>query len=164
MVQPELNLKASDSNAEAKSDFMVIDNQFVTKTGEDITIHSIGPHMHQIGKDMYVWAELPNGKKEELIFVDHWDFNWQGNYLFKQPVKIPMGSTFHMVAHFDNSATNPRNANRPPKDIHWGEATYDEMCIAFMEITRDAEHLSIMPNPFAETVSLERRGSRSAQK
>ena len=164
MVQPALQISAGDANAVAKTSNIVFNNQFLGATSEDLTIQSVGPHMHQIGKDMHVWADLPNGKKEELIFIDHWDFNWQGNYLFKQPVKIPKGTILHMVAHFDNSATNPRNANRPPKDIHWGEATTDEMCIAFFELTRDSEHLSIIPKPFAETVSLERRGTSAVSK
>jgi len=44
-----------------------------------------------------------------------------------------------MVAHFDNSDSNPRNPHRPPQTVRWGEQTTDEMCIAFVEMAPKAE-------------------------
>ncbi|HEX6641761.1 MAG TPA: peroxiredoxin, partial [Thermoanaerobaculia bacterium] len=66
-----------------------------------------------------------------------WDFNWQGAYRFNEPVTIPTGSQFLLTAHYDNSSSNPRNPNDPPKAVSWGEATTDEMCIAFLGLTVD---------------------------
>ena len=34
------------------------------------------------------------------------------------------------------------NPNSPPKDLHWGEQTTDEMCIGFLQMTFDDEHLN----------------------
>jgi hypothetical protein len=42
---------------------------------------------------------------------------------------------FSLRAYYDNSAGNPRNPNDPPKPVSWGEATTDEMCIAFLGVT-----------------------------
>ena len=47
-----------------------------------------------------------------------------------------------MTAVYDNSATNLRNPNSPPKNVTWGEQTADEMCIAFLHYTLDREHLT----------------------
>ena len=54
-----------------------------------------------------------------------------------------------MIAHFDNSVFNPYNPRKPPLDVRWGERTYDEMCLAFLNITYDDEHrASSIPGRF----------------
>ena len=32
-----------------------------------------------------------------------YDFNWQTEYMFAEPLKLPKGSKLHAVAHYDNS-------------------------------------------------------------
>ena len=104
---------------------------------EDLTLYSILPHMHLLGKRIQVWAELPGGKRRELIKINDWDFNWQLNYWFKEPVKVPKGSKLKLTALYDNSEENPRQPSRPPKAVIFGEETTDEMCLAFFNFTRD---------------------------
>ena len=53
---------------------------------------------------------------------------------------LPKGTRIEMLAHFDNSVFNPYNPRKPPLDVRWGERTYDEMCIAFLNVTYDNEH------------------------
>jgi hypothetical protein len=36
------------------------------------------------------------------------------------------------TAHFDNSADNPSNPD-PTKSIYWGDQTWDEMMIGYMD-------------------------------
>lgn len=110
---------------------------------------SIMPHMHLLGKEMKLWATLPNGKEVPLIWIKNWDFNWQRTYWYRQPVALPKGSVVHLVAYYDNSSDNPYNPNREhPKEVGWGEKTTDEMCIAFIFATIDSEHLNVIPqNP-----------------
>jgi hypothetical protein len=102
----------------------------------------IAPHMHLLGRKMQVNATLPNGRNECLINIDNWDFNWQGMYRFKDPIAIPSLSTLSLEAFYDNSSGNWRNPNDPPKAVSWGEATTDEMCIAFLGFTVDSENLA----------------------
>jgi len=45
-----------------------------------------------------------------------------------------------LVAHYDNSAANPKNPNNPPKQVTFGEQTTNEMCFAFFSYTFDGEH------------------------
>src|SRR5262249_12048987 len=100
----------------------------------DILITSVMPHMHWLGKDFTFTAVLPDGKtRVPLIKIDRWNFNWQGTYAFNVPIRIPKGSWFEVEAHFDNSAANPANQNKPPKVVKWGEGTGDEMCIGIYE-------------------------------
>jgi hypothetical protein len=84
----------------------------------------------------------PDGRTQDLIRIDDWDFSWQNTYAFDQPLDVPKGSVLHVVAHYDNSAGNPRNPNRPPKLVKWGEATTDEMCIGFLTVSKKGQDLT----------------------
>jgi Copper type II ascorbate-dependent monooxygenase, C-terminal domain len=107
-----------------------------------VHLYLIFPHMHLLGRKMHVNATLPNGSEKCLINIDDWDFNWQGMYGFSEPVAIPTGTKLALDAHYDNSTENWRNPNNPPKPVSWGEQTTDEMCIAFIGFTIDAENLA----------------------
>lgn len=108
----------------------------------DVTLRSVMPHMHLLGREMKIFATLPNGKELPLVHVPEWDFNWQMSYVFKQPVKLPRGSKVSLEARYDNSTDNPRNPNSPPKNVRWGEQTTDEMCLAYLNFTVDSESLT----------------------
>lgn len=100
----------------------------------DSLLLTITPHMHLLGKDMTVTATRPDGSVERLLRVEHWNFDWQESYQYRSPVPLPKGTRIDLVAHFDNSAANPRNPTLPPRDVGWGEQTTDEMCLAFLEL------------------------------
>lgn len=97
----------------------------------------IAPHMHLLGKRTRVDAVMPGGANVCLINISDWDFNWQGIYRYKDPIAIPVGTRISLTSNYDNSADNPRNPNSPPKAVSWGEATTDEMCLAFLGVTLD---------------------------
>ncbi len=104
---------------------------------EDATLYSVMPHMHLLGRTMKADIIHPDGSVKPLIFVDDWDFNWQLNYMFREPVKVPKGSKVRVEAVYDNSAKNPFNPNNPPKPIMWGEQTTDEMFLLVAAYTLD---------------------------
>jgi len=131
LVNTHLHLAAGDADSVVKAHLPVIFGARVL---------TVFPHMHLLGRTMTVTATLPDGAKKTLIDVPDWDFNWQGFYAYKQPVALPPGTWIDLVAHYDNSAQNFRNPSQPPKDVHWGEQTTDEMCLAFLGFTIDAEH------------------------
>jgi hypothetical protein len=81
---------------------------------------------------MNVNAHLPDGKIEPLIRIKDWDFNWQGEYRYAEPVKLPKGTRIELRYVYDNSAANPRNPSSPPKRATFGEQTTDEMALAFL--------------------------------
>ncbi|MFO0891065.1 MAG: hypothetical protein U0790_18210 [Isosphaeraceae bacterium] len=109
----------------------------------DVVAHAVVPHMHLLGKNMVMTVTYPDGRTDDLIKIDDWDFNWQYSYYFERPLELPKGSVVKVVAHYDNSSSNPRNPNREsPKDVTWGEATTDEMCIGFIAVTKKGQDLT----------------------
>ena len=134
LLHDVLTIPAGDTNYELKADSRksVVMSRPVSR---DILLTSVMPHMHWLGKDFQFNAILPGDeqKRVPLIQIDHWNFNWQGTYAFAKPIRLPKGTSFEMVAHFDNSAENPVNQNKPPKVVHWGNQTNDEMCIGIFE-------------------------------
>jgi peroxiredoxin len=96
------------------------------------------PHMHLRGKDFLYEARHPDGKKETLLLVPRYNFNWQSVYRCVEPVAMPKGSTLHCVAHFDNSAKNPSNPD-PTRTLSWGDQTWEEMMIGWIDYWLDDE-------------------------
>lgn len=94
----------------------------------DMSLISIMPHMHFIGKSFLAYAITLEDEKIPLIKIDSWDFNWQTMYQFKRLIKIPAGSRIIVEAKFDNTSENPMNPNQPAKDIGYGWNSTDEMC------------------------------------
>ncbi|HRK22380.1 MAG TPA: redoxin domain-containing protein [Fimbriimonadaceae bacterium] len=103
----------------------------------DVTLYSVMPHMHLLGRQMKATAVFPDGTERPLIFVDDWDFNWQLVYALKEPMKLPKGSRVKIEAVYDNSTKNPYNPHNPPKAITWGEQTTDEMFLLVVAYTLD---------------------------
>jgi len=93
---------------------------------EDISLISILPHMHLIGKSWLVYAEN-NGDTIPIISIPEWDFNWQNFYQPEYMLKLPQGYTLHAYATYDNTSSNLQNPNSPPQDIYWCDYTTCEM-------------------------------------
>jgi hypothetical protein len=128
------------------------------------TVYALMPHMHLRGKSMTYEAFYPDGKSEVLLSVPKWDFAWQTNYILKEPKRLPAGTRLMVTAYFDNSAKNKFNPD-PTKDIRYGEPTYDEMMLGFMDFVTENPTLAqvdpkildsytgkyeVMPNVFAQ--------------
>jgi mono/diheme cytochrome c family protein len=97
----------------------------------DARIISVVPHMHWRGKDYRYEAIYPDGRRETLLSVPRWDFNWQNVYSFREPVKLPKGARLYAVAHWDNSSNNPYNPD-PSKPARFGLQTWDEMMVGWV--------------------------------
>ncbi len=91
------------------------------------SVLSLYPHAHYLGKDMQIYADLPDGRREWLMHIPDWDFNWQSDYRFKEPLPLPAGAKLVMAYTFDNSVANPRNPYNPPVRVQGGWNSFDEM-------------------------------------
>lgn len=100
----------------------------------DGDLFAISPHAHYLAKEMKIDAHFPDGSTKHLIYIKDWDFNWQGQYRYKEPVHLPAGTRIELAYSYDNSTANPQNPSNPPKAVRWGEQTTDEMAIAFLGI------------------------------
>ncbi len=100
----------------------------------DVSVLRILPHAHYLGKEMQVYAILPDGTKKWLIYIRQWDFNWQGDYGYKNPIELPRGTRIEMNFSYDNSSGNLRNPNQPPKRVKYGLQSTDEMAACSIQI------------------------------
>jgi hypothetical protein len=98
----------------------------------DVLITSLTPHMHLRGKSMRIVADFPDGKKETLLWVPAYDFNWQFTYRAEKPIFLPKGTRIEVLAAFNNSPSNPVNPD-PKKSLRWGSASEDEMMGGWIE-------------------------------
>ena len=99
----------------------------------DLTLLSMQPHMHLRGKSYRISARYPDGRVESLIDVPRYDFNWQTTYFLAEPKKLPKGTVLECLAHFDNSPNNRFNPD-PSQTVRWGDQSWEEMNIGFMEV------------------------------
>lgn len=95
-----------------------------------ISLITINPHMHLLGKSFTAYALTPQQDTIRLIKIPKWNFNWQYFYTFKKMVKIPAGSKIVVEGVFDNTKDNPFNPFNPPQVVRDNEGsmrTTDEM-------------------------------------
>ncbi len=130
-------IPAGDSNFEVESEFTFRRNALLL---------SVAPHMHLRGKDFRYDLVYPDGKRETVLWVPHYDFGWQTSYELAEPKAVPRGTKLHCVAHFDNSADNLANPD-PAKEVAWGEQTWQEMMFGWFEMALADQDLT---QPVAE--------------
>lgn len=118
-------------------------------TVEKISLLTVNPHMHLLGKSFKAYAIKPNGDTIPLIKINKWDFRWQYFYTYKKPVVIPKGSRIRAEAVFDNTSANPNNPFTPPRQVgerNTSMRTTDEMfqfIITFLPYSKGDENLSL---------------------
>jgi len=127
-----------------------VTSEFVFK--EDSHIDSLHPHMHMRGKNFKYTLVYPDGKSKVLLWIPHWDFGWQLTYVFKEEVFAPKGSKLVCVAHYDNSINNKFNPD-PTKDVRWGDQTWEEMMIGYVDYTLDKQDLRKQPQAASSSSS-----------
>lgn len=127
--------------------------RFITKAkiNKDISILTINPHMHKLGKSFWAYAIQQNGDTIPLIKIRKWDFNWQYFYTFKKMIKIPAGSTIIVEGIFDNTIQNKNNPFHPPREVSERAGSMrasDEMfqfIITLMDYESGDENISLEP-------------------
>ena len=97
---------------------------------QDIELFAMMPHMHLRGKDFQFHIQYPDGRKDLVLDVPKYDFNWQLGYELKKPLHLPKGTKIECIAHFDNSKNNRFNPDSE-KEVKWGDQTYEEMMMGF---------------------------------
>ena len=106
--------------------------------GKDVELTGVMPHMHLRGNDFRFELRHPDGRRETLLNVPEYDFDWQFFYYLKQPMQLAAGTVIECFAHFDNSPNNPDNPD-PADEVRWGDQSWEEMMIGFFEIAIESE-------------------------
>ena len=110
------------------------DNHAVTatlKVPENVEVLGFLPHMHLRGKAAR-YELIRDGETETLLDVPRYDFNWQLCYRLAKPRPMQPTDSIRYTSWYDNSADNPANPD-PNRDVRWGEQTYDEMHLGYVE-------------------------------
>lgn len=121
------------------------------KIPEDISILTINPHMHLLGKSFKAYALKSDGDTIRLISIPKWDFHWQYFYTFPKMVKIPKGSTIIAEGIYDNTRKNLNNPYSPPRLVRDNDGSMratDEMfqfIITYVMYQHGDENISLAP-------------------
>jgi hypothetical protein len=139
-VQPELIIPA-DSVKKFRIEYRI---------PIDISVLTLNPHMHLLGKDYKAYAVTQLYETIPLIRIKRWQFRWQYFYTFKNMVRIPAGSLLVVEATYDNTSNNPHNPFDPPRIVRDHEGS--------MKSTDEMLQLIVSWTPYMpgdENVSLE---------
>ncbi len=130
-----------------------VEGQFTFK--RDSLLYEMSPHMHFRGSRVKYEALYPDGRREVLLSVPHYDFNWQTLYRLAEPKRMPVGSKLICSGAFDNSPQNPANPD-PTKLVQFGEQTFEEMFICYLNYAE-------LPQTNAPTVSADAARKQAAK-
>jgi hypothetical protein len=86
-----------------------------------------------IGKEMKVTAYPPSGSTIPLLWIKDWNFYWQDNYVYREPVTLQAGTRVVIEGVYDNSDANPQNPSHPPKRVLFGNDSDEEMFLAVFQ-------------------------------
>ncbi len=123
IINRRFRIPAGDPNFRLEAQFTA---------SQEMLAYSFSPHMHLRGKDFEFRAVFPDGRREVLLSVPQYDFNWQNAYRPKEPLRFPAGTRIECTAHYDNSKGNPANPDST-KAVTWGDQTWEEMMIGYMD-------------------------------
>lgn len=121
---------------------------------EDLSLLTVNPHMHLLGKKYKAYAIPPSGDTIPLVKIDNWNFRWQYFYTFEKMLKIPKGSLIRVEAIFDNTENNLDNPYSPPRFISGRDGsmkTTDEMLqliISYLPYEEGDENISLDNHQF----------------
>jgi peroxiredoxin/mono/diheme cytochrome c family protein len=119
------------------------------KAPKDLFILRMMPHMHLRGKAFRYEAIYADGKREILLDVPKYDFNWQLSYELAKPKFLPKGTEVVCTAVYDNSTNNPSNPD-PDATVRWGEQSWDEMMIGFCDVVAAEDERQEVTEPVIE--------------
>lgn len=104
----------------------------ITELPADMSLYEITPHMHLIGREFIAFAISPQNDTIPLIHIPEWDMGWQETYRYKQLLKLPKGTKIVIQGYYDNTTSNPKNPNNPPKIVQQSMNKQDEMLLLML--------------------------------
>lgn len=136
-----MNIPAGETTTHRHSDEPIDSlNLGVFADGEDFSdgmlLHSVFAHMHVLGRRLTYTLERADGSEQVLLDIPGYDFDWQQEYVFAEPVFVGPGDELEVACEFDNTpAWVAEKGLGTPVDVAWGEGTLDEMCVAHTRVT-----------------------------
>jgi len=148
-VQPRIGLWFTDRPTEQRFELLMLfseeidipagERAFVVRDHLElpvpVDVHAVYPHAHYVCRSMRATATLPDGSARTLFAIDDWDFDWQDDYQYRAPVRLPAGTRLAMEYVYDNSEENDDNPSRPPRRVRFGQESSDEMATLTFSVT-----------------------------
>lgn len=110
--------------------------------GDGAEIIGVSPHAHMIANRLTATLERSGGKTECLTDVPDWSFEWQLDYIFKDPLPLTFGDTVTTVCDYDNTVEHQPTVDgvkrQTPITVGPGEGSSDEMCLHYIWLRRPA--------------------------
>jgi hypothetical protein len=130
----------------------------------------VNGHMHRLGTTNRIELNPDTDQAQVLLDIPNWDFDWQQNYTFVEPIQINKGDILRITCSWDNSRpiqttstattqtsqtfldsltgvgrtlAHETGRTTPYKYVTWGEGTRDEMCLSAVVVIPDAEYLDV---------------------
>jgi hypothetical protein len=102
----------------------------------DMLVFALFPHTHLRGRASKISAFYPDGTQELLLDVPQYDFNWQTNYVYREPKRLPAGTRLVVDMTYENSEARAAITGiDPSREVRWGQPTTDEMMYGFIDYT-----------------------------
>ncbi|WP_460224780.1 hypothetical protein [Aurantivibrio infirmus] len=117
IIDPAINIPVMDGSHEEAAYY---------KFERDAVIFALFPHSHYRGKSSKFFALYPDGKKELLLSVPNYDFNWQRYFKLEKPLEVPAGTLVIHSTVYDNSPLKLSNPD-PKINVRWGLQSWEEM-------------------------------------
>lgn len=115
----------------------------------DAEIYFLFPHAHFRGKSSKFDILYPDGRRETVLSVPKYDFNWQHNYPLKESIKVPAGTKLIHETIYDNSEKNFANPDSE-RNVPWGLQSADEMLYgSFFFRWTEETHDNVLHDPLA---------------
>ena len=132
-----LTLYSEDIDLPAGATDQAVHDHYVVPV--PIVVHSIYPHAHYLCTEMVATVTPPGGAQTDLFRIGRWDFDWQDDYSFRDPIRLPAGTRIDFEYRYDNSADNPANPSSPPRRVRFGQESTDEMATLTLQVAT-ADH------------------------
>ncbi len=113
---------------------------------KDVKLRSIVGHAHLRGKSFTYTLQYPDGRQEVILSIPEYDFDWQTEYVFAEPLRVPRGTKLLATALFDNSRANRDNPD-PTAEVRWGEQTWEEMMFSWFTYSADTPATPLVVTP-----------------
>ncbi len=138
-----LRLGTQDIDIPAGERNHVLEDEYVLPI--DVDALSVYPHAHYLGKEIQAHATLPSGERKWLVYIRDWDFSWQDEYEYVEPVFLPKGTVLSARFIHDNSSENPQNPQHPPRRVTYGSGSRDEMAdVQLQVVPRRPDELPVL--------------------
>lgn len=105
--------------------------------GDTVYIRNASLHMHMLGRQSQLSVKHDTGTDSCLLYIDDWDFGWQGAYTLEQAVALGPNDELQLACEWDNSAENQAIVDgqpREPENVNWGDGSFDEMCLGILYV------------------------------